>query len=106
MGTKGIIMWAVFIAVCATIYFYSRKIRKEIEEGGIETTGVISKIIDSGTPDVVSFDYYAVYTTAEGEKTEGILTNPAGDLKVGQQVRLKYHPKYKMNARLITDDQK
>jgi len=36
------------------------------------------------------------------DKIEGIISNPADDLKVGQSVRLKYHPKYKMNARLIT----
>ena len=31
----------------------------------------------------------------------GILSNPRADLEEGQPVRIKYHPKYKGNARLV-----
>ena len=39
--------------------------------------------------------------TGSLEEIEGVISNPSSDLVVGQQVRLKYHPKHKMNARII-----
>ena len=104
MGTKGIIMWIVFIVVCGAIYIVSKKMKKETEENGIETTGVISRIEDTGGPEDISLSYYVRYLTEDGEEIEGVLSNPTSDLEVGQQVRLKYHPKYKTNARLIIKD--
>lgn len=101
MGTKGIIMWIVFIAICAAIIIISRKMKNEIEENGIETTGVISRIEDMGDPEDISLIYYAKYRTEDGEEVEGTISNPAAGLEVGQQVRLKYHPEHRMNARLI-----
>ena len=101
MGVKGMIMWAVFIVVCAAIIFISRNMKKQIEENGIETTGVISRIEDEGGTEDITFIYYSKYQTEDGEEIEGIISNPTDDLIVGQSVRLKYHPKYKMNARLI-----
>ena len=101
MDTKGIIMWAVFIAVCAAIIIVSRKMKREIKENGIETTGVISRIEDTGNPDEIDLLYYVQYRTLEGEEVEGLLSNPTSDLQEGQEVRIKYHPVYKANARLI-----
>lgn len=101
MGTKGIIAWAAFILVCAVIYIVSRKMKREIEEDGIETTGVISRIEDGGDTSDIDLTYYALYRTEDGEEVEGVISNPSADLAEGQKVRLKYHPKYKMNARLI-----
>ena len=46
---KGIIMWAVFIAVSAAIVLFSRKMKREIEVKGIETEAVVSRIVDEGT---------------------------------------------------------
>lgn len=96
------IMWAVFIVICAVIIFISRNMKKQIEENGIETTGIISRIEDSGGTEDITFIYYAIYQTEDGEEVEGVISNPTYDLIVGQSVRLKYHPKYKMNARQIT----
>lgn len=101
MDTKGIILWAGLIIICAIIYLVSRKMKKEIEENGIETTGVISRITDEGGTDSVDLQYYVRYCTSEGEEVEGLLSNPRADLAEGQQVRIKYHPKYRTNARLI-----
>lgn len=101
MDTRGILMWAAFVLVCAAIYFFSNKVKKEINTDGIEADGVISRITQSGTPGRLSYDYYAVYRTEDGEETEGVISNPRGDLKVGDHVRLKYHPVHKMNCRLI-----
>ena len=80
MDTKGIIMWVVFIAICAAIYIFSRIMKKQIEDNGIETTGVISRIEDDSGPDDISFIYYARYRTEDGEEIEGIISNPAEDL--------------------------
>ena len=101
MDSKSIIIWIIFIAVCAAIIIISKVIKKQTDENGIETTGVISRIEDEGGTDAISFNYYVKYLTEDGEEIEGVISNPTSDLEVGQQVRLKYHPKYKMNARLI-----
>ena len=101
METKYIILWVVFLAVCAVVWLLSRRMKKQIEENGIEVSGVISRIEDVGGTDAIDLRYYARYVTAEGEEVEGLLSNPRSDLEEGQKVRLKYHPKYKTNARLI-----
>ena len=101
MDTKSIIIWIVFIAVCAAICLVSHRIKKQIEENGIETDGVISRITDEGGTDEIDFRYYVRYRTQDGEETEGILSNPRSDLEEGQRVRIKYHPKYTSNARLV-----
>ena len=101
MDAKGIIVWAVFIAMCAAIWLISRKMKKQIDENGIETTGVISRIEDEGGTEDITFNYYAKFRTEDGEEIEGIISNPTAGLEEGQCVRLKYHPEHKMNARLI-----
>ena len=98
---KGILIWIGFLAIVAVIYFFSRIIKKETEENGIETTGVISDIRDEGGPDEIEMRYYVRYRTEDGTEIEGLISNPSASLAVGQQVRLKYHPKLKANARII-----
>ena len=99
--TKGILLWAGLLIICGIIFFLSRRMKKQIEENGIETNGVISRITDEGGSDEINLQYYARYRTENGEEVEGLLSDPRSDLKVGQQVRLKYHPKHKTNARLV-----
>jgi hypothetical protein len=82
MDAKGIIIWAVFIVICAVIYFISRKMKKQIEENGIETNGVISRITDEGGSDEINLQYYARYRTENGEEVEGLLSNPRSNLEV------------------------
>ena len=101
MDTKGILFWAGLLVVCAVIWLVSRRMKKQIEENGIETDGVISRITDVGGPDEADLQYYARYRTEDGAEVEGLLSNPRSDLAVGQPVRLKHHPKHKTNARLI-----
>ena len=101
MEVKDILLWGGFILICAVIFFLSRRMKKQIEENGIEVDAVISRITDDGAPDEIDLHYYARYVTAEGEEVEGLLANPTADLTEGQTVRVKYHPKYKANARLI-----
>ena len=101
MDTKGILLWAGVLVIFAAVFFLSRRMKKQIEENGIETTGVISRITDVGGPDEITLQYYARYRTEDGEEVEGLLSNPGKDLEEGQQVRLKYHPKYRQNARLV-----
>ena len=101
MDMKGIILWAGFFVIAAVIMIVSRRMKKQIEENGIETTGVVSRIEDHGGSDEITVYYYVKYTIDSGEEVEGILTNPRSDLAVGQRVQIKYHPKYTTNARLV-----
>lgn len=101
MDTKGIMLWVGFAILCAVIYLLSRRMKKQIEENGIETDAVISRIEEVGAADEIDLRYYARYRTQDGEEIEGVLSNPRSDLEVGQQVRLKYHPKHKTNARVV-----
>ena len=98
---KGMIMWAVFLVVIAAIIIVSRRIKREINENGIETDAVVSRIADDGTQEEIDINVYVRYRTENGEEIEGILSNPRFDLEEGQAVRIKYHPKYKSNARLV-----
>lgn len=62
---------------------------------------MISRIVDEGGVDSIDYRFFVRYFTDDGQEVEGILTNPTSDLMEGMQVRIKYHPKYKQNARLI-----
>ncbi len=82
--------------------FFTRRIKKQIEKSGIETTGVISRITDAGAEDI-DLRYCARCRTEDGEESEGLLSDPSSDPEVGRRARLKSHPKLKQNARLIKD---
>ena len=99
--TKGLIIWILLGVAAAAAVFFSRRIKKQIEEGGIETDGVVSRITDVGGADSIDLRCYVRYTTQEGEEIEGLISNPSRGLEEGQRVRIKYHPKYKMNARIV-----
>ena len=51
--TKGILLWAGLLIICGIIFFLSRRMKKQIEENGIETNGVISRITDEGGQDEI-----------------------------------------------------
>ena len=94
-------MWIVFLAVIAGIILVDRRIKSGIDENGIETDAIVSRITDDGTPEDIDINVYVRYRTENGGEIEGVLSNPRADLEEGQHVRIKYHPKYKSNARLI-----
>ena len=98
---KGMIMWIVFLIVFLGGVLISRKIRKSTEEEGIETEAVVSRIVDDGTQEYTDINVYVKYIVDDGTEIEGILSNPRTDLEEGQQVHIKYNPKYKSNARLL-----
>ena len=98
---KGIILWVLLIAVFIAGTVISRRMKSGIEENGIETDAVVSRIVDDGSKEYIDSDVYVRYRTEDGEETEGILSNPRTDLTEGQQVRVKYHPKHKNNVRLV-----
>ena len=100
---KGILLWVGLLAIFAIVFFLSQRMKKQIEENGIETTGVISRIVDFGSSDEINLQYYVRYRTEDGKEIEGVLSNPGKDLQEGQEVRIKYHPKFKNNARLINE---
>ncbi len=98
---KGIIMWAVFLAVIAAGTLISRRIKKEIEENGIETDATVSRTVDDGTQTDIDINVYMSFIAEDGSEVEAVLSNPRNDLEEGQRVRIKYHPKYKTNAWLV-----
>ena len=98
---KGIIIWGVFLTVLIVGMLVTRKMKKDINENGIETDAVVSRIVEDSEPDSLDYMVYVRYCTQDGEETEGVLSNPRRDLEEGQQVRIKYHPKFKGNARLV-----
>lgn len=99
--SKGIIMWAIFLAVIAVGILISRKIKREIIENGIETEAVVSRIVEDGSLEDIDINVYVTFVTEDGEEIEAVLSNPRADLEEGDNVRIKYHPKYKANARLV-----
>ena len=98
---KGIIMWAVLLAVIAAGMVISRRIKNEIKDNGIETDAVVSRIVDDGTQTDIDINVYVSFITEDGSEIEAVISNPRTDLEEGQRVRIKYHPKYKTNARLV-----
>ena len=102
-NVKGAIIWAVFLTICAAIAFFSRRIRKQIDENGVETVGEVSRVSESYDSDTgaVEISVYARYRTEDGEEIEGLLLNAPDSLREGQRVRVKYHPKLRVNAKLV-----
>ena len=98
---KGIILWVVFLAVIAVGALVSRSMKKGINEDGIEADAVVSRVSEDMSQDLSDFTVYVRYRTKDGEEVEGVLSNPRTDMKEGEQVRIKYHPKFKNNARLV-----
>ena len=101
MDIRFIIMWAAFLAVFGAGLFFSKRMNRQIEEDGIETEGVITRVVDNGQPDEIDLHVYVRYRTLEGEELQGILTNPSPGLEPGQPVHVKYHPTMKNNVRLV-----
>ena len=89
LDLQGILLWGGFAIICGAIWFFSRRIKKEIEENGILVSGVVSRIVESSGPEDFGEDYYVRYQTKEGEEIEGVLSNPRSDLEVGQKVWIK-----------------
>ncbi len=98
---KGIIMWGLFFAVFAAGMLISRWMKNSIIQNGIETYAVVSRIVDDGTQSDIDMNVYVTFIAEDGKEIEAVLSNPRTDLKEGQLVRIKYHPKYRNNARLI-----
>ena len=101
MDMKGIVLWAVFLVVFAAGTLYSRRLKKQIREDGIEVVGTISRVTDEGTSGEIDIHAYARYRTEEGAEVEGVISNAPPDLIPGQRVRLQYHPRHRTNARLV-----
>ena len=102
-NVKGIIIWAVFLAICAAIVIFSRRIRKQIDENGVEAVGEVSRVSESFDSDTgaVETSVYARYRTEDGKEVEGLLLNAPDSLREGQRVRVKRHPKLRVNAKLV-----
>ena len=70
MDIKGLILWVGFAVICAVIYLVSRRMKNQIEENGIETTGVISRIEDVGATEkshyIIAFGFACAFVLLYG----------------------------------------
>ena len=77
-----------------------------IRKKGVEADGVISRITESSSVDGdgsldVTYTYYVVYRTQDGNEIEANLNHAPGRTRVGDQVRIKYLPEKPKHAVLI-----
>lgn len=77
-----------------------------IRRKGIETEGVIFRIEEQSTVDGdgsldVTYTYYVVFRTQDGQEVEADLNNAPGHIRVGDQVRIKYLPEKPKHAVLV-----
>ena len=63
---KGMIMWAVFLAVFAAGALISSLMKKGIKENGIETDAVVSRITDDGTQREIDINVYVRFCAEDG----------------------------------------
>ena len=89
MDMEGILLWVGLLFITVVIAIVSRRMKRQIEEAGIETAGVVSRIEDVGGADDVTLHCYVKFHTATGEKIESLLFNSRSDLAPGVQVRIK-----------------
>ena len=101
MELKGIIIWAVFLAVVIAGILYSRRLRKRIDEQGIEAIGEISRVSVDSSEDGFTQNLYVRYRDQDGREQEAMLLNVDYDIIVGTRVRIRYHEKNKRAAVLV-----
>lgn len=95
----------IIAAVVIVAAFYIIKVLT-IRRKGIETEGVISRIEEQSTVDGdgsldVTYTYYVVFRTQDGQEVEADLNHAPGHIRVGDQVRIKYLPEKPKHAVLI-----
>ena len=77
-----------------------------IRKKGVETEGVISRITEQSTVGGdgsidVTYTYYVIYTTQDGQEVEADLNHAPGRTRVGDAVRIKYLPEKPKHAVLV-----
>ncbi|MBP3891881.1 MAG: DUF3592 domain-containing protein [Solobacterium sp.] len=92
--TIGILLWIVLGILAFFVFGYTTLMKKRIAKDGLETSAVVTKIEELLDPDTITSDYrwYVEYYDEKGERQQGMLFK-CPDLKVGDKVRIKYHPK-------------
>ena len=100
--------YTVIGIIAAVVIVAAFKIIKviTIRRKGIETEGIISRIEEQSTVDGdgsldVTYTYYVIFKTQDGQKTEADLNHAPGHMRVGDQVRIKYLPEKPKHAVLI-----
>ena len=88
---------AVIVIIAAVGFAFNYKRSKAINEKGIETDAVVSRIkeIESEESDgsrSVNYEYFVKYQNEAGETVEAKLGNPPRFLMEGTQMRVKYLP--------------
>ena len=96
----GIIALVVIVAAFNIIKVLT--IRKK----GVETEGIISRIDEQSMVDGdgsldVTYTYYVIYKTQDGQEVEADLNHAPGRTRVGDVVRIKYLPEKPKHAVLV-----
>lgn len=103
-------MMYVIIAVAAILviggFVFNYKRSKKINENGIETDAVVSRIKETEGEDAeghrsVEYTYYVKYQNEAGAVVEAKLGNPPRFLMEGQQLRIKYLPEKPKYALMV-----
>ncbi len=103
-------MYYVAIAIFAVavigglVYSYLRS--KKINENGVETEAVVSRVKEIEREDsdghyTTDYEYYVRYQNQNGETVEAKLGNPPRFLTEGTQLRVKYLPEKPKYALMI-----
>lgn len=91
----GFIVIFLILIVIGGIYAFI--VSKKVKSEGIETTAVVSRVVETETTDLdhltkTSYTHYIRYTNQAGEQVEAVLSNPSDELSVGTRIRIKYLP--------------
>ncbi|MBO6041431.1 MAG: hypothetical protein J6P58_09470, partial [Oscillospiraceae bacterium] len=85
---------------------YTFVFNRKLDEKGIETNAVVSRIETEKTTDYdgmvfVTHTYYVTYPNSRGETVEAEIPAPNQKLEVGDPVKIKYLPKKQKQPVLI-----
>ena len=92
-----VIIIAVIVVAVIAGFVFNYKRSKAINENGIETDAVVSRIKEIEGEDAdghreVTYEYYVKYQNEDGATVEARLGNPPRFLMEGTQLRVKYLP--------------
>lgn len=100
--------FGIVVAVIIAGVIYNILRTKKINEQGVETSGVVSRIEETdhfdGETHTTQREYFVTYTTNTGERVEAVLGNPPRHTREGDTLRIKYLPEKPKFVRAIKEN--
>ncbi len=89
MNPLAVVALVVLVAAIVFVFYKIHYTKKN----GVETVGMITRIVDESVGEDVSYGYYVRYIL-KGQDVEAKLSNPGfgKGLEVGAQIKIKYLP--------------